>query len=85
MTLFVSSCSYYHNVTGITAHSSGGNDLTLTFNGDPLQSDIQRNSTEIVLFMQDQDLVARLIVAINGVEPAAAPAPAPEPDEDIAI
>jgi hypothetical protein len=84
MTLFVSSCAYYHHVTGITAHTNGGAALTLTFNGHPSQSHIQRNAAEIVLFMEDKDLVDRLIVAINGVEPAAAPAPAPEPDEDIA-
>jgi hypothetical protein len=72
MALFVSSCSYYHHVTGITARSSGNNDLALTFNGDPSQSDIQRNSAEIVLFMEDEDLIARLIDAINGA--ALAPA-----------
>lgn len=85
MALFVSSCAYYHYVTRITARTNGDAVLTLTLKGDPSQSDIQFNSAEISLFMDDKDLVDRLIAAINGVEPAAASAPAPEPDEDIEI
>ena len=83
MALFVSSHVYYHHVTRITARTSGDAALTLTFKGDPFE--IQSNSVEVVLFMDDKDLVDRLIAAINGVEPAAASAPAPEPDEDIEI
>lgn len=79
--MFVYSGAYYHYVTGITAHTNGDAALTLTFNGKPSQYHTQHNSAKIVLFMEDKDLVDRLIVAING----AAPAPAPESHEDIEL
>jgi len=66
MPFFVSSSIDYHHVKKIEASTHGNGVLRITLHGDPDVSGFQFNSSEIIVFLDDRELVNRLITGING-------------------
>lgn len=64
----ISTTSNYHWVKTISAAHRTHNALTLTFHGDREAGDCQHNEADVTLFMDDADLVDRLVSAINSVK-----------------
>ena len=67
MSYRISTCANYHWVKRIEAatHGNGALKLILWGGGD---TDLQFDQAEITVFMDDQQLVDRIVAAINGVD-----------------
>ncbi len=66
MAYAISVGAYYHWIKRIEATPPSDGVLKLTLHGDPDATPDQNNSAEILIFMEDQALVDRLVKAING-------------------
>ena len=67
MSYMISSQSNFHWVRRVSAETNTPGALKLTLHGDEGVNDIQFNSAEVLIFMDDPALVSRLVAAINGV------------------
>lgn len=67
MSYRIATCTNYHWVKRIEAatHGNGALKLILWGGGD---TDLQFDQAEITVFMDDQQLVDRIVAAINGVD-----------------
>lgn len=70
--MMIMSGTNYHYVKNMVADTNGNGVLKLTLNGDPEVSHCQFNRAEVLIFLDNEELVMRLIEAINGASDAQA-------------
>jgi hypothetical protein len=68
MSYTISASASYHWIVAIEARPSSEGVLKLILKGADFMPD-QNNDAEIVIFLDNQPLVDRLVEAINGTEP----------------
>ncbi len=82
MAYMVSTSANYHWIERMTAATNGGAALKLTLHGNSAVSDEQFNQAEITIFLEDAEMVDRLVEAINGVGSNVKVEEPPQPIDD---
>jgi hypothetical protein len=66
MALMISAGASFHWVESVTAETNTKGALKILVHGAKDASEEQFNQAEILIFIEDHDLVERLVAAING-------------------